>query len=226
MNKKGQVYIIGAVIISVMIFALVVVSNKAEQSALDKDFKRLSENYNLEASRFLNKLFELDNPVLLDSFAYFTLDFSTYSRSQNPTYELFFIFALDNELLIGNLLSHKIELYNTDGGFITEVAGCYGGINSEITFGGLSFQGGYNSLSGFEDCFESYSYIPEKVIICIINTDSSSRDTCYPFKVTPGKPQIMIVSGQTEGEQRQVFIGGEGFIPEEAIIEGDDQDED
>ena len=56
MNKRGQVYILAALIISVVIFILALRPNVIIQEKIEDDFEKLSGNYEYESTRFINSL--------------------------------------------------------------------------------------------------------------------------------------------------------------------------
>ena len=56
MNKKGQIYILAALILSIVVFSLSQTINKFQQEELEEDFEKLSDNYELESSKLINSL--------------------------------------------------------------------------------------------------------------------------------------------------------------------------
>ena len=78
-----------------------------------------------------------------------------------------------------------------------------------ITFGGLTvpseqYQG---SLGG---CAKNAFVSDNKIDLCI--KEDATHEVCYSFDLAAGKPQMMIVAGESQIEQRQVYIGGKGFV--------------
>ena len=78
MNKKGQLYILVAMILCVAIFMLVSQYNVVEQEKMRDDFDELSDNYAIESTKLLNSLFIVGGDVF-GSFANFTILFTSYS---------------------------------------------------------------------------------------------------------------------------------------------------
>ena len=57
LNKKGQIYLLAALILGFVIYGLSTVVNKSEQQKIEGDFERLSDNYNISISSQLCKKF-------------------------------------------------------------------------------------------------------------------------------------------------------------------------
>ena len=215
MNKRGQVYLFAAVVISIMIFGLTITYNKLEQRRISEDFKRISDNYNLESATFLNALIETS--ILSDlstKFAEFSAEFSSYAKSKSPNYELFYVYAQDNKLYVGNFLVNTIHIPDPNNQNIDLISreGCYLKLNANIELGGLTLPSSIE-LIDIGPCIDVASISPSvtSIDVCIIDA-INSEEFCYTFDLTKGKPQVMIVTGETELEQRQVYIGGKGFI--------------
>ena len=207
MNKKGQIYILAALILSIIIFTLSQTINKFKQEKLEGDFEKLSNNYEKEASKLINSLINTEGDIL-DPFSRFTLLFTSYSKSQNPDFGLIYSLDYNGRIQIGNFLNKQIIV---DNGTMSEqdpnqLNGCYDKISAVIRFQGLSCDAGID-LKDVEECT---LIIPSTTRIWI-----QIGEFWYPFEIIKDKPQIMIVSRLESQEQRQVFIGGEGFIEEE-----------
>lgn len=158
MNNKGQIYIFAAVIISVILFGLTITYNKIEQKRLSADFNTLSDNYNLESARFLNALIE--NPSSSDDsldnrFLRFSTEFSSYARSKDPNYELFYVFAKENKLYLGNFLNKAVFI---EGEEDDKLVGCYDKIEANIQLGGLIYPGTVDMSYILNNCGKTYRH--------------------------------------------------------------------
>ena len=207
MNKKGQIYILAALILSIIIFSLSQTINKFKQEELEEDFEKLSVNYENEGSKLINSLINT-NSNLSDQFYKFTLLFTSYSKAQNPDFGLIYSLDYGGNIQIGNFLDKKIIVDNGTEivQSLNELNGCYDKISAVITFQGLSFDAGID-LKEVQECT---LIVPSTSKIWI-----QIGEFWYSFEIIKDKPQIMIVSRSEALEQRQVFIGGEGFIEEE-----------
>ena len=213
MNKKGQIYIFAAVIIAVILFGLTFTYNKLEQGRLSKDFSGLSSNYDLESARFLNALIESTIIDKQSRFLGFSAEFSSYAKAKNPGYELFYVYAENagtgSIVYIGNFLSKTIKARKLDGSELLSVDGCYSKLTADITFSGLTVPSSQYSGS-LTNCIKSRPVSDSKIDICI--EEEINSEICYNIDLTAGRPQVMIFTGASELEQRQVYIGGKGFI--------------
>ncbi len=206
MNKKGQIYILAALILSIIIFSLSQTINKFRQEELEEDFEKLSNNYEKEASKLINSLINTEGNIL-EPFTKFTLLFTSYSKAQNPDFGLIYSLDYKESIQIGNFLNQQIIVDNGTQSEqdLNSLNGCYDKLSAVIRFQGLSFDAGID-LGEVEDC-----------TLVIPSTDKiwiQIGEFWYPFNIVRDKPQIMIVSKLEAQEQRQVFIGGEGFVEE------------
>lgn len=220
MDKKGQVYLLAAVILSIILFSLVAVKNLVRQDDLDNDFSELSSVYDVESARFLNALLEeqKSDPSLDVSgkFFNFSYEFASYSKSRNPNYELFYVFKTNNgAALVGNFLNSSIALFGSGSSPLVSVHGCFEELNAQINFGGIIVTptGVVGNL--LHDCYSTVPVSGERIKLCIVSGSGADAvySPCYPLTLS-GKPQLLIVTGASEGEQRQVYVGGEGVINE------------
>lgn len=205
MDKRGQVYILAALILTAVLYGISRQSNLLFQENIEDDFNKLSENYNIESAILINSLLN-NNADVVDGFSNFTVLFTSYSKSQNPSFGLIYAFDFENEIQIGNFLSKEIIIDSGTGETsLSRLNGCYNDISATVRFHGLSFDPGLSLI----DIGECTTKIPstEKIWIGI-------EDLWYPFEIKEGQPQVMIVSKEEVKEQRKVFIGGEGFVEE------------
>ncbi len=206
MHKKGQIYVVAAILLSVVIFGIASITNVAKQEELKGDFERLSGNYETEGSKLINSVIDSGEEVG-PRFGNFTYLFTSYSKTQNPQFGLIYIFDYKEVVYIGNYLTDPIQVEYKDatGSQILNLTGCFGSVELSVTFGDLTTSFTSNIMD-LEKCVQE---IPEpldnKLFVAI-------RDSWYPFELIPGKPQLMVVSKMEQSEQRKVFVGGEGFL--------------
>lgn len=198
MNKRGQVYILAALIISVVVFILVLRPNVIIQEKFEDDFEKLSGNYEYESTRFTNSLINQDLNVS-SSFFNFTLLFTSYSKSQNPNFNLIYAFGLGDEINVGNFMEEEIVI--DDGSSQYLLNGCYDKIGAVIEFQGLNFESDID-YGEIEECLLTIDFVS--------NIWLGIGGLWYPFEIE-SRPQIIIISQEEAEEQRKVFIGGEGF---------------
>lgn len=85
MNKRGQFFILGAIILALALFVLMVKLNTFDETVLIKDFYPLSENYKTESVKVVNDAIAqggatTPNKALDD----FTQKYLNYARTIDP----------------------------------------------------------------------------------------------------------------------------------------------
>ena len=212
MNKRGQIYLLAAIIFAIAIYGVSSIVNKAEQQGLKGDFEKLSENYEAESKIFINSLLgETSLDTKFEAYAEFTAAFTSYSKSQDSSFGLIYAYSSKvssniYRVEIGNFLDQSIGVTAVGTGGETNVNGCYEKVGATIDLGqDISFTSPiYYSI--ISDCIYSNDLPLTQLSICI-----RIGDVYYPLEINPEAPQVMVVSRLEEGEQRKVFIGGEGF---------------
>lgn len=200
MNKKGQIYILAALIIIAVFFGLVSRVNIFTEQEVTQEFSDISDNYAIESNKFLNSLINSPNLDVPEAFANFTFLFTAYSKSKNPGYGLIYAFEYEDKIHIGNYLDRPITLIykNSDK---ENVAGCYELVPSSISFEGITLQVDAVPLGELEECTKSPSESDEITIVI--------GGTSYKFQTEQDYPQLIIVSKLDKEEQRRVFLEGE-----------------
>lgn len=207
MQKRGQVYILGVLILAVVLYGLAVTVNEVRQESIEGDFEKLSENYENEATKFINSIFNSGGDMG-QAFSNFTLLFTAYSKSQNPTFELIYALDYNNTIQVGNYMSNPILVDNksSEGEPYITLDGCFENISATITFEGLSMDVPGSQISSLQTCMVEIPSV-DKIWIGI-------RNDWYPFMITKGQPKIMVISRMAKAEQTRVFVKGEGFVKE------------
>ena len=200
MKKRGQIYILAALILIFVIFILVSQSNVIRELVLENDFERLTKNYEAESSRFVNSLLAAKENIS-DKFLEFTIYFTSYSKTQNPDFGLIYLFDYDNKLYIGNYLNESIKI----SGVGEPVEGCF----DEIIVG-VSLEGFKLNVPGFDR-----SAISKCSLTTISEVGTYTKlieigKYSYELEIVSGHPEIIIVSREFKEGQRKVFIG-KGF---------------
>lgn len=210
MDKRGQIYLLIALVMSVVIFGLVTVTNQANQESMNSDFEKLSQNYASESAKLVNSMMAVDPSTIGDDFKKFSFLFTSYSKTQSPDFGLIYAFQYGGKLYLGNYLKSDIEIdcdTCPDVGYPRPVPGCYGEIPASVGFDGLSVkvQGVYTSI--IEQCsMEEGAFkggkVPASLYVKI-------EDVPYTFTLKKDQPQIIMVSWESKGNQRKVFTEGE-----------------
>lgn len=204
MNKKGQVYIIAALIIIAVFFGLMARSNIFREEETLTEFNEISKNYAVESNKFLNSLINTGNIDVHESFSNFTFLFTSYSKSKNPGFGLIYAYEYNGKIQVGNYLNKPVSVKY--GSKQRNIHGCYDVVPSSISFEGLDFEIEPTYLGNLEIDFctfvEDRNPSQDDITIVISGTP-------YNFKIIQGHPQLMIVSRMEKEEQRRVFLEGE-----------------
>jgi len=102
MDKKGQIYVISALILSVIIYGLSGQFNRIETEP-QTDFSEISDNYATESSRVVNYALYSAKDIR-QTLTLFTKDFLEYARSKEPNIGLVYVYGDDQRTLIENYL--------------------------------------------------------------------------------------------------------------------------
>jgi hypothetical protein len=214
MEKGGQLYILVAVVIVMVLFGLMAVVNKVSQEDIRSEFEDLSDNYAKESAKLINALIANPDIDIASAFVNFTLMFTSYAKTINPKYGLIYAFYYGDMLYMGNYLDSRLNV-GCDTCFRKyAVNGCFETIPATVTFGGLDL-----SVDIYENVINmcnltlvrdlDFSGDPHQIDITI-------KDVPYSFKIKKGHPEIVIVSWEKQAEQRKVFTEGNFIEQEEA----------
>lgn len=212
MNKKGQIYILASILLSLVLYGMSTIPNMVVQQEFKGDFEKLTKNYEQESSKFVNSVL-LSEKDVLESFTNFTVIFMSYSKSQNPNFGVITLLSYKNQLRIGNYLKQPI-LIDTGTGELKNLNGCFDKISSLLIFNGVTIDLTAAEIKDIEKCFIDLTP-SEKVWVGIVEQKEPLQVLWYPFKVIPNKPQLMVINLQEEARQRRVNIAGEGYVTEE-----------
>jgi len=173
MKKRGQFYIIAAIIIVVVIVGLSSIANYAIVRKKPVKFYDLGEELNIESGRVVEHGIynEIDVPSLIEDFT--DKYFVNYSEEKEKGTELIFVY--------GNKENAKISTYTTEA--TGEII---------LTYGAGSF-----TISGYD------KYIPERKTLSNIGEDSivlNIFNNDYSFSLQEGENFLFVISKKTEEE--------------------------
>ncbi|HLD03084.1 MAG TPA: hypothetical protein VJC07_05290 [Candidatus Nanoarchaeia archaeon] len=203
MNKKGQVYILAAVIIAFLIYVLFAETNIVKETIIEDDFEEISSNYEIESAKFVNSLIGQDTEKVVNSFASFSSIFSSYAKTKNPEFSLIYLFSYNDGLYVGNFLDEEVSINSIQ----QTLDGCFEEIDTSIIIAGLDVAIG-NVNTGDVDvsrCVAQFSNSDNEIEVKV-------KDVRYRFELEQNRPEIVIVTREKKGEQRKVYTKGE-FIP-------------
>lgn len=110
MSKRGQIYILAALLLAAVIYSLSTVVNVVEQEEIKGDFKSLARNYEIESSKLINSVVQSGGNVS-ESFVNFTFLFTSYSKSKTLGFNIFYALIYGESLFIGNFMDEEANVY-------------------------------------------------------------------------------------------------------------------
>lgn len=201
MNKKGQVYILAAIIITFLIYLLFSETNVIHETVIQDDFESLSQNYEIEGAKFVNALLGKEPSDIADEFSDFSSVFTSYAKTKNPEFSLIYLFSYENEVYVGNYLDEDVQVNNDP----KKLDGCFEDIDTSVVIAGINIGIDDIKKAGIKKCINKYTGNSDDVDIIV-------GDVGYKFKLQQKRPEIVMVSRETKGQQRKIYTNGE-YIP-------------
>jgi len=204
MDKRGQVYILAAIILSFLIIALATKMIVVQREKFESDFYELSSNYDKESAKFMNILAEKRNEGEIETMdvvnlsAGFARDFSIYSKTQNPYFGLLYFFDYDDKVIFGNYLNQDVLFIVCERPGI--VKGCRSKISAGAEVGGWNIETSFD-LGEFVDCLNVSASGSDVYSVYFL-----VGDYLYNTELKKGITEIAIISNEAKNEQRRVFV--------------------
>jgi len=116
MNKRGQFYIIMAIVVSLIIYSLYLPENKIEEVTLFEDFRDISLNYQTESPKVVNHYIykNLEDEDLKKAITNFTSDFLEQIQQKNPNVNLVFFLSNGTHVFIKSYFDNSILFQQTN----------------------------------------------------------------------------------------------------------------
>jgi len=236
MSKKGQVFILAAILLSVVLFSLAAIRNKSEQRQIKGDFEALSENYQIEASRLINSAITQPGIDPHDAFKSFSMMFTSYAKGKNPEYGLIYILSFEDKIQVTNFLNRDIKVIGCGVGgaeYSVTIPGGFDNINANLNFEGFNIKAGIvpadlqfvcgniSELSGDQQVGVPCAYLYPGESVTEMELAVMIDDAPYKSCIKKGVPEIMQVGIMRQGEQAKVSATGSCIS--EDFCEGLDQ---
>ncbi len=233
MEKRGQVYILAAVIIGVLLFTIFATVNTSKQVDLNANFDRLNENYERESERFINAYVSDNNPTkeLENSFPEFAWNFNKFAMETNPEFGIITTLSFTKKdgtkkNLIVNMLDTPVFVTTrftenggvfipsngeTDESAIEVVTGCSEILDAVLTIPGVGTinPGETVGKQGVKFCTYPVDVAGIDKVFLFVN------DIWVGYEIPKGedpKPGLIVTAKSDEGDQTQIFIN-ENEIP-------------
>lgn len=224
MGKKGQVFILAAILIAAILFSLATIKNKSEQEGIKGDFEALSENFEIEASKLINSAMKQHGVMVHEAFKSFSTMFASYAKGKNPEYGLIYILSFEdigfgNRIQVTNFLDRNIIIQGCgeDGkDYSVNISGGFDRINANLNFEGFTIQTDIVPVGLEFDCTNITSLLGYKeASVCAFLYQNTTElavvidGAPYMSCVKKGVPEIMQVGIMKQGEQAKVSASGE-----------------
>jgi len=206
MNKRGQIYLLASIIIGLVIFVLASKTNIINITPTNNDFKEITENYNSESGKVMGELIKSgksDSDVSLN-FASFSVLFTQYSKTKNPSFGLIYFLNYNGILRIGNFLDQGVKIITPTN---TEISlqGCFSQLPASISYGEFQ-QTFYRSLSYFQSGSAYAECIREIPAPSFINLQIGDEQIDYRVDILANQPQVAVISRASSSQDRKVFV--------------------
>ncbi|HLC72222.1 MAG TPA: hypothetical protein VJH37_01435 [Candidatus Nanoarchaeia archaeon] len=196
MNKKGQIYLLAALILGFIIFLLAAETNVVKKTVIDDDFESLARNYEVESAKFMNQILEQGVTDIPQEFLKFTIVFSAYAKTKNPEFGVIYAFIFNNRVYMGNYLDTEIQIPRQ-----IPLSGCYQRLNTNIVVAGFPVQSSVTT-GAFSSCMLDIPIPPANKLRFFIEGIE------YEVELEPTRPEIIIVSRENINNERKVFVKG------------------
>ena len=110
MNKRGQFYIIIALLLSFALFTVTYATNTIEEPVSYSNFNEVSENYVFESSNLINYLLSQGGGDIKGKLQEFTVDFLSYARTRDPSFQMIYFYSEDENIYVTNNLDEEVGL--------------------------------------------------------------------------------------------------------------------
>ena len=198
MNKRGQIYLLAALILGLIIFLVVAETNLVKETVIEDDFESLAKNYGVESATFMNRLLATNAPNIPQEFLKFTIVFSSYAKTKNPEFGTIYAFIYNNHLYVGNYLDQEVRIPSASP---SNLQGCYQRVNTEIVVAGFPLQSNVPT-GAYSSCMLDLAVPGNNRLTFFI------EDIEYEVELEPSRPEIIIVSREEVANQRKVFVKG------------------
>ncbi|MEK6952658.1 MAG: hypothetical protein AABX29_06620 [Nanoarchaeota archaeon] len=223
MNKRGQIYILAAIIFSLVIYLLSVNLNFTKGTVFSDFFIEISDNYDKESAKFLTslsqELLKNSNLDVKTKFNEFSGKFTSYSKTINSAFGFIYFFDYSHResrrLIVGNHLDQPILVW-VDENNKKIINGCKADIPLGTNFGDLSSR----FIGILSDVLDSCSETLDLTIDAnLYNVNYVVSNIKYTSSVIKGVPQIVILSEEKKDEERKVYTNhkfekGENWVNE------------
>lgn len=213
MQKRGQLYILSALLIAFALFIIISPTNIVKRTVTETNFYDIAENFDKESARFLNYLLDTNSAHLGTDFLNFTVLFSSYAKTKNPDVGVVFTFVKDDTLYLGNY-DKANATFSIDGDpAVYTISGCFADIDAAFSVAGFDIALSSVPLSTYSDCMKEVPLtLPPPYILHLLIKEPDST-TNLKTSLEPNHPDLIIVARESSGTIKKIFLKGEFITP-------------
>ena len=190
MKKRGQIFILAALILILVVFLLVSQSNIIRDRLFSDKFEDLTKNYETEGNKLINSVLETQADPS-GNFKIFSDNFVDYSTTQDPDIGTLYVLNYETTTSIGiyNMQIQAIDIEPQPDNIQSCIAQYDASVSSEV--GGTNF----NLPTSCEITYDNINKVEITTIDGFI----------YTFDIESGKPQLKLVVKKDEQDQTKVY---------------------
>jgi len=201
MDKRGQFYLIIAVIISLAIYGITYKVNTIQEPELWEDFNDVSENYLVESTYVVNLALRSQEDVQ-DKLDGFTRDYLDYAKKRDPDLNLLYIYSNGTNISVQSYLdsASAVQEYTVIGGnqeLVQDVT---------IRIGGKEFI--YKVPINSENFGEGWN----GVTLGNVPFNLSVAGILLPYNLSSGSPEVRVLI-RTQNLEDEAVIGSGDWSP-------------
>ena len=202
MDKRGQFYLILAVIISLALYGVTYKVNSIEEPILWEDFNDVSKNYITESTFVANAAIK-NHEQVEDRLDTFTRNFLDYAQERNPKLTLLYVYS--------NGTNVSVKSYLNATGAVNEHL--IFGANQELVQDITIKIGGKEFIYKVPVTSENFGEGWNGVTVGNQPFNLSVGGIIHPFSLDPTGPEFRVIIRTESGAEEEVVLGdpGEGY---------------
>ena len=190
MKKRGQIFILAALILILVMFLLISQSNTIKERLFSDKFEDITKNYGAEGNKLINSVLESQADPS-GKFKIFSDNFIDYSTTQEPNIGTVYILNYKTTTNIGiyNMQIQAIDIEPQPA----RVQSCIAQYDASVS--GEGFGTNFNLPTTCEITYENINKVE------ITTADGFT----YTFDIEAGKPQLKLVVKKDEQDQTKIY---------------------
>ncbi len=190
MKKKGQIFILAALILILVIFLLASQSNVIRKRLFADKFEDITKNYEAEGNKLINSVLKSQADPS-GNFKIFSDNFVDYSTAQDPNIGTLYVLNYETTTSIGiyNMQIQAIDIEPQPD----NIQSCIAQYDASVSGEGLGTN--FNLPTSCEITYDNIDKVE------ITTTDGF----IYTFDIEAGKPQLKLVVKKDEQDQTKVY---------------------